>query len=721
MNSLFLFLKNRNWMLWALIAGVATGLIFGERVAFLQPIGNGFVKLMQITIFPYIVVSLIVGLGKFNPEQVKSILFKAATVMLCLWIVGLTAIWCFALTLPQHDAGTFFSPALISPASPINFAEQYIPANPFASLAEGNVPAIVIFCIALGSALIANKRKSTVLDFLEVIGQGLTVMSKKIIAIFPIGIFAMTASTAGTLSVEQLNNLQVYWVLVLCLGLYLMLVLMPMLVAAFTPIKYRDLIGVMRNAWITAFSTGNVFIVLPVITEGIKEHLRQTQQADEQADHIAEVLVPIAYTFPSLGKLTTLMFVMFAAWLTGNPVTIPDIPHVTLSAMLSYFANVHIAIPFLLDTLKIPADSYQLYLSMSVLSAKVVSPTTVIYIFSFVFLSIFYCRKQLHLKRLRSIYYVVLLSILLPGFMLTSYSLNTYLAGHTQAANEAIANMVIADKVPAHVLNHVPKAYQSGKLSLTNIEVIQKRNLLRIGYLVDNVPFSYFNQKNELVGFDISLAHRLADDLHVEVEFIPFKKHQLNEYLNKGYFDIAMSGLEINVVDLTKVRFSNHVLQLQLALLTKDHELQRFKHKDEITQLDDVHLAHVEYEPILNKVTQQYPNIHFSRLNNLQQYFAAPERFDALVISAEAGFAWSMFYPEFGVVVPEGGATQYPVGFAIAKRNLDLLSYINAWLDIQKANGQIDKAYRYWILGQGSTKKQTRWSLVDTYTRQTTQ
>ncbi|MCF6436657.1 cation:dicarboxylase symporter family transporter [Pseudoalteromonas sp. MMG022] len=714
MNTLLEFLKNRNWMLWALILGVATGLIFGERVAFLQPLGAGFVKLMQITIFPYIVVSLIVGLGKFNPDQVRSILLKAATVMVCLWGVGLFAIWCFTFTLPQHDAGTFFSPALIAPANNIDFAQQYIPANPFASLAEGNVPAIVIFCIALGMALIANKRKNTVLEFLDVIGQGLTVISKKVISIFPIGIFAMTASTAGTLSIEQLNNLQVYWVLVLCLGLYLMLVLLPMLVAALTPIKYRALILVMRNAWITAFSTGNVFIVLPVITEGIKEHMRSIKKADEQADHIAEVLVPIAYTFPSLGKLTTLIFVMFAGWLTGNPISLTDIPNVTLSAMLSYFANVHLAIPFMLDSLKIPADSYQLYLSMSVLTAKVVSPTTVVYIFAFVFLSIFYCRKQLHLKRLRSVYYLTLFSALLPAFMLASFTLNSYLAKNSQAADEVIANMVIADKVPAHVLGYVPKAYQSGELSLTNIDVIKKRNLLRIGYLIDNVPFSYFNQKNELVGFDISLAHRLASDLNVNVEFIPFKKHQLNEYLNKGFFDVAMSGLEINVADLTKVRFSDQVLQLQLALLAKDHQLDRFTTLKDIAK-QPLTIAHVEYAPILHQVARGYPNVAFKQLPNLKAYFGDPDKYDALVISAEAGFAWSMFYPEFGVVVPQGEVSKYPTGFAVAKRNYDLLNYLNAWLDIQHANGQIDANYRYWILGQGSQKTVKRWSLIDEY------
>jgi ABC-type amino acid transport substrate-binding protein len=350
---------------------------------------------------------------------------------------------------------------------------------------------------------------------------------------------------------------------------------------------------------------------------------------------------------------------------------------------------------------------------MSVLSAKVVSPTTVVYIFAFVLLSIFYCRKQLHFKRLRAAYYVIFPSALLPAFMLASFTFNTQLAASSKAANEVIANMVVSDKVPAHVLNHVPKAYQSGELSLTNIDVIKKRNLLRIGYVVDNVPFSYFNQNNELVGFDISLAHKLANDLDVEVEFIPFKKHQLSEYLNKGYFDIAMSGLEINVADLTKVRFSHKVLELQLAILAKDYELARFKSIEQIRSLGDLNFAHMEYGPLLKQVSQRTSSIQFKQLSTLQEYFKSSEQFDGLVISAEAGFAWSMFYPEYGVVVPEGGMQKYPIGFAVAKRNLDLLSYVDAWLSIQQTNGSIDNAYNYWILGQGTQSKETRWSVLD--------
>ena len=96
MKIIFNFLANKNLMLWALIVGVFAGLILGDRLAFLQPVGNGFIKLMQITIFPYIVVSLIVGLGKFEPNQVRSILLKAATVMVSLSII-LLSVWLFSV------------------------------------------------------------------------------------------------------------------------------------------------------------------------------------------------------------------------------------------------------------------------------------------------------------------------------------------------------------------------------------------------------------------------------------------------------------------------------------------------------------------------------------------------------------------------------------------------------------------------------------------------
>lgn len=53
-------------MIVALVLGAAVGIFFGEMVARMDVIGNGVILLMQMTVFPYIVVSLVGGIGSLS-------------------------------------------------------------------------------------------------------------------------------------------------------------------------------------------------------------------------------------------------------------------------------------------------------------------------------------------------------------------------------------------------------------------------------------------------------------------------------------------------------------------------------------------------------------------------------------------------------------------------------------------------------------------------------
>ena len=46
-------------ILLGLLAGIATGLFFGELVADLKVVGDIFIRLLQITVLPYIIVALV--------------------------------------------------------------------------------------------------------------------------------------------------------------------------------------------------------------------------------------------------------------------------------------------------------------------------------------------------------------------------------------------------------------------------------------------------------------------------------------------------------------------------------------------------------------------------------------------------------------------------------------------------------------------------------------
>ena len=101
----------------------------------------------------------------------------------------------------------------------------------------------------------------------------------------------------------------------------------------------------------------------------------------------------------------------------------------------------------------------------------------------------------------------------------------------------------------------------------------------------------------------------------------------------------------------------------------------------------------------------------FVAIDNYKKFFKQkPGSFDALVISAEAGSAWSLFYPDYGVAVYDRHA-RYPSAYAIAWDNTDLLRYVDNWVKLKKVDGTIDDAYNTWILGVEDTSTVKRWSI----------
>ena len=55
-------------VLIGLALGIAAGVFFGERAASLQIVGDAFIRLLQMTVMPFIAVSLIAALGKLERD-----------------------------------------------------------------------------------------------------------------------------------------------------------------------------------------------------------------------------------------------------------------------------------------------------------------------------------------------------------------------------------------------------------------------------------------------------------------------------------------------------------------------------------------------------------------------------------------------------------------------------------------------------------------------------
>ena len=102
-------------------------------------------------------------------------------------------------------------------------------------------------------------------------------------------------------------------------ALLLTFVVLPLGVTAVTPLPYREVIGVAKDALLTAFIANSVFIVLPMLVERAKELMERHRMLTADGAASVEVVVPILFNFPNAGRLLTLLFVPFAAWLVGSP------------------------------------------------------------------------------------------------------------------------------------------------------------------------------------------------------------------------------------------------------------------------------------------------------------------------------------------------------------------------------------------------------------------
>ena len=95
-----------------LVLGVASGIFFGEYCQPLQMIGDAYVGLLQMTVLPYLVLSLIGKLGRLDASQARRIGLTALVVLLIFWSIGIVLILLASGIFPPIEARRFSARAL---------------------------------------------------------------------------------------------------------------------------------------------------------------------------------------------------------------------------------------------------------------------------------------------------------------------------------------------------------------------------------------------------------------------------------------------------------------------------------------------------------------------------------------------------------------------------------------------------------------------------------
>jgi Na+/H+-dicarboxylate symporter len=703
-------------ILAGLALGIAIGLFFGERAEALRGFADAYVGLMQMTVLPYLTVAIVLGIGRLERAEALSLLKYGGAVLVVLWALALAVVGFTPLIFPDYKSAFFFSTTMIEQHEPLPFVDLYIPANPFHSLANNVVPAVTLFSAAIGVGLIGLEGKERLLDPLSTAMEAITRVTHFVVSLTPLGVIPIAAHAAGTMSIDELLRLQVYFATFAAAAVLLGLVLLPLLVSATTPFRFAEVVSSCRNALLTAFVTNNVFIVLPMIVEASGVLTRRLEEASRDDEIVPEALVPIAFNLPTAGKLLALLFVPFAAWLAGGRIDVGDLPTLFGAGLMSSFAKAQIALPFLMDLMEVPHDLFQLYIPAAIVTGKFDSMVGAMSLHVFALLTIAAIRGQFRLRPAPLARFAVGSAAAVTVSLLVTKVALAAAVGPGRSQEEVLREMHLnRHDVPMIVHRSSPPDGEREGDGVAGLSRIRERGTLRVGYIEGRIPFSFFNAAGELVGFDIETTARMAKDLDVDLELVPTDWQRVQSQLEKGEIDVAPSAPYTHHW-VTRLRMSAPYLDATMGLLVKDSRREEFATIDAVRSHRRLRLGVLADRDLWEDYIRDFLGgvpFELETLTSWQDVFEGRHRdLDAVITWAEIGMAWSLIHPEYIVAIPKPDIIRRPVGFALARGATELGEFVDAWVTLQKARGEIDRAYEYWILGKGAGPRTRRWSIA---------
>ena len=702
------------WVLAGALAGILAGLTFGERMAVLQPAGVVYAMLLESVVYPYILSSLIVGLGSLAPARTRELIRASWVLYLFLWIVVFAVIQALAQAFPPPAP-----PVEIKPSTQIgimDLLQTLIPENLTAALSRNLVPAIVVFAVMFGAAVQSVQSKASLLEVFEAVRLSSLKIWQWVVYLAPVGVFALFASTAGTIEPRMAGSLAVYLGLFLLGTFLLAFVLLPLALSAIAPVTWREIHADLRPAFVLALVTTLPTSALPLI-QGISERrIAAAGHASEEAKDVTRATISLAYVFASLGNYFVALFIIYAVQHFRVPVDWVQklmLPPITLLSSSGAPSTTISAVGFMAQWLGLPSETVPLYVeAMTVTRYGQVALSVSAYAFIGVAVPFVYFRCAAWRPR-RGIGAILLALVLFAGTVAAVRVLSHRL--FAQPSNAAILERTIAPDLVRDVSAVVYDANAEHLPPITGpatLDGIRDRGVLRVGYGRDIIPFTYLNTSGKLVGFDISFAYKLARDLHVRLELAPIEYDQIRNDLTERRLDIVMAGAYVTESRLEDLAATTPYFESPLAFIAPAARAHAFLHYSEVAKAPDLKLGVLQQTAIERLAGHLFPNAQILPLTTYDEFANRPN-LDAVVWSLQQARAWASGHPGYTAVAASGMGAPLMFAYFLPPGATTLTLYLNAWLALQTESGFRAAQIDYWIEGKPRAPQAPRWNLLD--------
>ncbi|WP_272699900.1 transporter substrate-binding domain-containing protein [Desulfovibrio sp. Fe33] len=229
------------------------------------------------------------------------------------------------------------------------------------------------------------------------------------------------------------------------------------------------------------------------------------------------------------------------------------------------------------------------------------------------------------------------------------------------------------------------------------LDAILERGVIRVGFDTFK-PWAMKDKNGEYIGFEIEVARRLAEDMGVQVEFVPTKWSGIIPALLTGKFDIIIGGMSITPQRNLKVNFSQPYEYSGMSIVASRKlagdrsSVEQFNNPDTTIA---VRLGTTAAEAAKNFLPKAQLLFFDEESQTIQELLNG--RVHAVVASNPLPLNLSKEYADQFYLPLSEDFSREPIAFAVRKGDLDFLNWLDNWVRVTMSKGWLQNRYEYWF------------------------
>ncbi|OUW30750.1 MAG: amino acid ABC transporter substrate-binding protein [Rhodospirillaceae bacterium TMED167] len=230
------------------------------------------------------------------------------------------------------------------------------------------------------------------------------------------------------------------------------------------------------------------------------------------------------------------------------------------------------------------------------------------------------------------------------------------------------------------------------------IETIKKRGKLMVG-MSTFVPWAMRNKQGELIGFEIDVAKKVAEDMGVDIEFVPTQWSGIIPALIAGKFDAIIGGMSVTPQRNLTISFTAPYAHSGLGIAASKKLAGDFAWPEGFNRSDVIFVCRRGVTPCTDAVAKIWPKAKVRQFDDDTMAFqeVVNGNAHATLSSHPKPVSFTYRYPDALYMPTTENLSRGDEAFGIRKGDPDALNFFSNWIMINTSNGWLEKRHHYWF------------------------